>query len=609
MILVYNLVMILVAHHIGALHMVFISIVALLLLIIGLITYKHFFPKRKIHLLLLLFLVSFLPLISIFRSGSYESGDLTLHAKYAAEFYENLVQGNIIPRWMGRDCSGYGCPEYMFIFMLPYYMVSLFHYFGFSFIDSVKAVLITSYISGGVGIYIWLKKEFGAIPAFIAAVFYQFAPYHLIDMHFRVSIGEIVSMGILPYIFYFIKILSNTKKYTYAIYTGLTFSCLILAHQATSLMSLPLILLYCLYVLYNDKVKDFKTVATVLISPFLGIALTAFYWLPLLVEKKYIWYGVTSSISFHSFWDYLYSPITDRLGLLFQGNNGEQHLNVGYTEWFVVFFAGYLLIKKRILKNDKILLISSLIIFGILFFFMQSFSRPLWNAIPLATSIQFAWRLLIEVMIIISIIVAIVIRAVPNKYFVIILCAVTILFTILNWGNWMMVSGVTDHVVETQQLFQEKPGTVELTTPIWVNRYAKWIGVAQKQHLQTLSGTTQIIPLTYNQTLHIYSVTVQQSAIMKENTYYFPGWELFVNNQSYKINYTRSPYNGIITFPLKEGKYIIKLEFVNTPIINLAEKISLITFILTVVALAWLILLAQKRRILIVSPQRKIRKN
>lgn len=169
--------------------MVVVSGIALLTLVIFLLTYAYIYPKKKPNLLYLIILLSLLPLISILRHGTYESGDLSIHTKFAMQFFENLSQGNYTPQWIGDHCSRYGCPLYIFIFSLPYYLISVFHLLGFSFLDSVKVFLITTYVLSGIGMFRWIKDEFGEKSGFVAAVFYLFAPYHLIDLHFRVVRG------------------------------------------------------------------------------------------------------------------------------------------------------------------------------------------------------------------------------------------------------------------------------------------------------------------------------------------------------------------------------------------------------------------------------------
>src|SRR5260370_23452610 len=126
------------------------------LLLGGILFYRVVYPKKKINYLYLIILVSILPVVSIFRKGTYEAGDLTLHSVFLQSFYQNLSQGIFIPQWAGDLCGGYGCPAHLFEYPLPYYIAAPFHFLGFSYINSIKIFLAFSYIVSGVGMYLWL---------------------------------------------------------------------------------------------------------------------------------------------------------------------------------------------------------------------------------------------------------------------------------------------------------------------------------------------------------------------------------------------------------------------------------------------------------------------
>ncbi|HVZ59142.1 MAG TPA: hypothetical protein VG935_05305, partial [Patescibacteria group bacterium] len=73
--------------------MIVVSLFFSTLLILATAFYYFIYPKKKPNLFVLLILISLLPLISILRQGSYESGDLSLHTKLAMQFFDNLHEG------------------------------------------------------------------------------------------------------------------------------------------------------------------------------------------------------------------------------------------------------------------------------------------------------------------------------------------------------------------------------------------------------------------------------------------------------------------------------------------------------------------------------------
>lgn len=561
--------------------MVVIDLAASIIVIIGLFVYKRIFPKKKINLFLLLLIIALLPLISILRPGSYESGDLSYHVKFAIPFFDNIMQGNLLPRWMPNHCSGYGCPAYIFIFLLSHYLISAFHFIGFTFIDSAKIVMALSFILSGMGMFFWMRDEFGEKPAFVAAVFYLFAPYHLIDLHFRVSIAELVSIAILPFLFLTTKRLVESKLQSYFIYTSILFALLIISHQVTSLASFPFLLIYGFAVWMRLRKRNINILLTTVLSYICGLLLTAFYWLPIFVESKYTLFSIINEMEFHPLRDYFFSP--NKLGFLFQGHKGELYTSIGYTQWFVIFAGLYILLKKKVKGKEKILLAGSLVIFSILFLMMQSFTKPIWDVVPVIKNFQFPWRLLIEAIIAIAVIAAIVVKTYTNRNFFIVLCFITIAYTILNWANRGAVPQITDTVLRNRVVWPNNG--LDVLTPIWVDIHKQWFDKPIKKHIEILSGKAEIKEISRSIIRHEYVILANSKTYIKENTFYFPGWRLMLNNKEANINYKNKDFPGVITFDVNKGLYKVELIFTDTIDRKIGKWISVVTAVIIGVVL------------------------
>lgn len=97
--------------------------------------------------LLLVIFLSFIPLVSLFHPGMFEAHDSQSHVARLVAFYQSLQEGNLIPRWAGNLNMGFGHPVLMFLYPLANYIGSIWHFLGFSFIDSVKLTFAASYFS------------------------------------------------------------------------------------------------------------------------------------------------------------------------------------------------------------------------------------------------------------------------------------------------------------------------------------------------------------------------------------------------------------------------------------------------------------------------------
>src|SRR6266516_119018 len=209
--------------------MIVVSFTASIILLAGLLIYRFVFPKKIITLFVLLLLVSLLPIISIARQGTYESGVLSENIQITRSFYDNLTEGNIIPVWGADYFGGYGDPQHAYIYPLAYYFSSFFHFLGFSYLDSVKLVLAFTFVFSGITMFLWMKDEFGEIPGFVAALFYTFAPYHLIETHFRATLGVTTAFAFIPLVFFFIHKTLMQPKVLSVFLGGVSFGLLILS--------------------------------------------------------------------------------------------------------------------------------------------------------------------------------------------------------------------------------------------------------------------------------------------------------------------------------------------------------------------------------------------
>src|SRR5579859_8122639 len=114
--------------------------------------------KKHFIYLVLIIIIGLLPLFDLFHAGLPVTHDGQDHVARIANFYQNLTEGVIIPRWAANLNWGYGHPILMFLYPLPSYIASLFHFIGFTLVDSTKLVFGLAFIVSGIGMYIWMRN-------------------------------------------------------------------------------------------------------------------------------------------------------------------------------------------------------------------------------------------------------------------------------------------------------------------------------------------------------------------------------------------------------------------------------------------------------------------
>lgn len=552
--------------------MVVLNLILLTSLLLGLIVFKYLL-KRKINLFYLLILISVLPIVSIFRLGAYESGDLSLHTTRLMSFYNLLINYHLIPRWTPEFNAGYGDPHFLFAYFLPYLIGSIFHLIGFSFLISIKLLLASSFVISGIAMYFWVKDELGEKAGFVAAIFYLFMPYHLIDMHFRVTVAENLSFVFLPLILLAIKkfIENDNRKWFFVL--SVSFALLILSHQAISVMFLPIMLSYFIFVWFRKNNKKVKNLILCFTSILFGFLISSFYWLPIVFLAKFTQQGSNPTpISFPDLSQLLYSPW--RLGFLFQGHKGELSYLIGYAQLFVMALSIYLVMKSKLNKKLKNLLVFFLIISAILFFMLLPISKHIWETVPFLKYFQFSTRLLVILGLCISIIVGIVVKKFNKNWFILALCFFTIFPTILNWGNRRTIPVINDNYLKKEFSIKPDVSGLEPTSPIWADLNKSRLRTKPQFNIEVTKGKAIIENISRNPISHAYRINAKSKVELKENTLFFPGWIVVINDKQIPINYKNPKFPGVITFSLDKGTYYTNVEFVDLPIITFSKWLS-----------------------------------
>lgn len=266
--------------------------------------------KNKIFFVIFLFL-AFLPVIGLLHSGLPITHDGQDHVARIANFYQNLIDGNLIPRWGANLNWGYGHPVLEFLYPLPSYIASFFHALGFSFVSSVKIVMGLGMFLSFMFMYLWLSQFSNKYASILGAFLYTYAPYRFVDLYVRGDIGENLAFALVPLVLFFVYKTYKEKKTMHVVLGGVSLSLLILSHNAISLMALPFILFYQGYLTFISKEK--KSLIFYFFSQItLGFIFSAFFWIPALWEGKYTLRNILTKGSyvgrFVSFPQLIYGP-------------------------------------------------------------------------------------------------------------------------------------------------------------------------------------------------------------------------------------------------------------------------------------------------------------
>lgn len=541
--------------------------------------FKKYGWTKHFSLGVLLFF-SIIPLLSIFRPGTYESGDLSLHVIKSMDFYQSLSEGVLFPRWAGQLNAGYGYPHFIYAYPLPYYLVAFLHWIGCSFLVSTKLVLASAYLFSGLGMYWWISRKWHHQAGLVAALFYLFAPYHLVDLHFRAAIGEVVSFVFLPVIGLAIDEITKYRKqiFPWLIIGGVSYGLLILSHQATAMFAT--IFLGTYMGLQVAQTKNSKLIPRYFLLLIVGFSLSAFHWLPILGEKLILHVPLhTDPLLLTPLWQLIFSPW--RYGLLHQGPQGELSFAIGYIHLIIILLFCWLIIKNRE-KTGSAEHVFWLAWLSIIIFLITPLSTELWKFLPLLNQIQFSYRLLIMVNMFSAIVAGFVYtQKLFSQTLWMIILMITVGITALNWGNRGTLANTNDHTLRASIPSSASQEVLLPAIPTWFDTTLYWQKpVENKLHS---SDSVSVISIVESNHYHSYKVSALQPTKVTYSLMFYPGWEVLLNTE--KI-YTKNSA-GLLTFIIPEGEHFLEIKYIPNIFQKAGEGLTFFT--LLSIPFSWLV--------------------
>lgn len=555
------------------------------------------FVKHNLGIFIVIFL-SFWAIRPLFHSGFFPMHDDQQIARLY-EFDLALKNGQIPPRWVQHLGFGYGFPLFNFYPPLVYYFGELFYTLGFSLIASTKIVMGLGFVLSAFFMYLWAKKHFGVLPGFVAAALYTYAPYHAVDLYVRGALAEFFSFVWIPAVFWSLDNLLEKKTLGWGLITGVFLSLVVLTHN---LIALPFILFFALYSLFISYLarKEFVRISLLLIlSGIVSLGLTAYFWLPSLLEKKFtlvddILTRELANFNLHfvclkQLWDFPWGyggsvPYCSD-GISFE--IGKIHIVLFIA---TIFLFSFLLMRKRNIEHKKIILLS-LSLFIISVFMTTSYSKIAWDTIQPLSYLQFPWRYLLFVSVFSSFIggafMYLVQRFFNKKvglYIGIFIIIVTIISSIGIFRPERVLQVADRNYTTNQDIewrisktsFEYVPKGVA-TTISDVNTTQLDITRSEipNQPFTVINGDIIVDVLQNIPHKKTFQVASLHGGTLQINTFSFPGWATYIDGS--KVDYSDNNRLKLITLDIPSGNHTIQTVFENTQIRTIGNSITLIT--------------------------------
>jgi len=528
--------------------------------------------------ILVILTVSLFLLRSFIKPGFPETHDGQLYLARFANFHISILDDHFPIRWAPNLNYKFGYPIFLFNYYTPYILGMIPKFLGASLQTSFKLVIWFSFFIGGLFLYLLFRKKLNPKAGLISALVYLAAPYQMLDIFVRCSIGEIVALGVLPFMLWTIdNLIAKPNRLNFFITTlGLAFFSL--THNIIFFFSTPVLILFTLFNTRSQKKLSFKALKPIILSFLLAAGLTLFFWAPALLEKKYTNIDLLAQMSseyqdhFPTFKQLVYSPWG--YGYSYLGEDDKMSFQIGPIHW-IISILSITLIALKIKKSRKIEFFPAF--FGLLFlgsiFFLTPTSLPIWKILPLVNYVQFPWRLLTFATLASAGLAGFLAKRLSKLALILTLLAliyVSFLAKPAGWFNW------DDH------FWHEYPFNTSIggaNTPRWFNDVQN-IDL-KPGHFFDLNGISSFNEVSWKTQKHVYEISAPRETEVLERTAYFPGWEVKIDGINTPIDYQKQAYPGIITFKVPPGNHTIVTRFTeNTPARILGDSVSIFSLII-----------------------------
>jgi hypothetical protein len=253
----------------------------------------------------------------------------------------------------------------------------------------------------GFSMYFLAKEIWGKHGGIISALLYIFVPYHAVDIFVRGDVAEFWAYAFIPLVFYGLLKIHKTGKFKFIAFSALAYAALIVSHNLTALMATPFILVFMGLLFLGNK----KSGKNLLLAVILGLLISAFYWLPAILEINYT--NVLSQVGggadykdhfvclnqlWSSPWGFGGSVKGCVDGLSFM--IGKMHILLSMVS--LVFFGVGLYLKKAEKKKGYLLIYFVLALLFSIFLTLDS-SKFIWDLLRPMALFQYPWRFLLMI--------------------------------------------------------------------------------------------------------------------------------------------------------------------------------------------------------------------
>lgn len=520
------------------------------------------------------------------NTGQPATFDGTTHITTLAQFHLGLQDGELRVMW-GDGFANYGMPIPLISQQTTPFLGAALTFITQNVVSSFNLVFFLGALLSTLFYYLFLRIYFKPHIALTGAFLFNFAPYRIINIYIRGAQPEFFAGVFVPLILIAIYLVVK-KKNTFGIpILIISTALLILTHPFLFVISLFLFVPYFIFCLLSEK-RKLKVSLQTIVAVVCGVGITGFYTIPLFLEIKYFYYGSGDSRFlpnqfigltnyFDPNWYYYYKD-----DVFVRGN----FIQVGLLEILITIAGFCYLVYSYIRKQKEPLLFFAVATSLLIIFFTLPPSHILYQIIPVIDGIQHPWRMLSAFIFVTPIIACILLQKLRYQYVV-----VVIFILLIATMRFPQIYG-KNYTLYPQQYYYFTTENLHgnILNTVWTSKTSEY--PVKKNKAEIITGDGKIVQVDTKNSQRRYEILATTSIRMADYTFYFPGWNVYVDGVQTPIEYQDPNYRGVITYSVPQGEHIVEIKFELTKVRIFGYGVTA----LSIIAAAVIILFYRKKK-------------